>query len=75
MRNKNIILLNELENLLKNHDWYYAYSDDNYYYKLGREEAQQIRAKMEECINADLSTMANDIYNQYNPNYSEPVNS
>ena len=33
---------NELEELLKNHDWYYLYSDDNRVYIKGRDERDRI---------------------------------
>ena len=33
---------NELEELLKNHDWYYLYSDDNRVYVKGHEERERI---------------------------------
>jgi hypothetical protein len=34
--------LQQLEDLLKVHDWYYAMSDDNNYYKRGRKQFEEI---------------------------------
>ena len=36
------VKLKELEALLVSHDWYYAMSDDNYYYKQGRRSFEMI---------------------------------
>lgn len=71
--NKNILLLEKLETLVKSHDWYYMRSDDHYWYKRGREEAKAIQEVMQECINNDLGVMANNIYHKYNPSYKENV--
>lgn len=70
-KNQNIKLLIELEDLLKSHDWSYQYSDDHMYFKRGRASEEKIRAKMEECINANLSTVAHSMYNSHNPYHSE----
>ena len=68
-KNKNILLLNKLEMLLKSHDWHYMRSDDQYWYKKGREEYTKIREVMEECNNNDLGTMAHELFHKYNPSY------
>ena len=70
-KNKNIQLLIELEELLKSHDWTYHMSDDHRYYSSGRAKDMKIRAKMEQCINANLSTVAQSMYNSHNPFHSE----
>lgn len=72
--NHNILLLEKLETLLKGHDWHYMRSDDHYWYMRGREEAKTIQEVMQECINNDLGTMANEIYHKYNPSYNEQQN-
>ena len=40
--------LQQLEDLLKVHDWYYAMSDDNSYYKRGRKQFEEIWKLMNE---------------------------
>ena len=66
MINKNILLLEKLETLLKQHDWTYQYSDDHRWYKAGQQEATRIREVMQECNNNDLGTMAKVLYDKYN---------
>ena len=66
-KNKNIQLLVELEDLLKSHDWYYQYSDDHRVWSSGNALDTRIRKKLEECINADLGTVANALYDNHCP--------
>ncbi len=65
MKNENIKLLVQLEELLKNHDWYYAMSDDNRYYTSGREESKVIQQTIEKLNNNNCSVMAQELYNKY----------
>jgi len=65
MQNKNIKLLVQLEELLKQHDWYYAMSDDHRYYTAGREQSEKIQQTMEKLNNNNCSVMAQELYNKY----------
>ncbi len=65
MKNENIKLLVQLEELLKYHDWYYNMSDDNRYYTAGREESKKIQQTMEKLNNNNCSVMAQELYNKY----------
>ena len=53
--------LQQLEDLLKHHDWYYAMSDDNYYYKQGRKSYEKIWKLMDEL----KCTEAENLYDKY----------
>ena len=55
-------LSQELENLLKNHDWYHAWSDDNRVYKAGREVQDQINSLVNQ-----LGPEGKILYNRYAP--------
>ena len=59
------IKLKELEALLVSHDWYYAMSDDNYWYKQGRKSFELICKLMEELKDGGYYTEANDLYDKY----------
>ena len=50
--------LQQLEDLLQVHDWYYAMSDDNYYYKLGRKQYEKIWKLMDE-LKETVDTLPN----------------
>ena len=65
MKNKNIKLLVQLEELLKQHDWYYAMSDDHRYYTAGREQSEKIQQTMEKLNNNNCSVIAQELYNKY----------
>ena len=65
MKNKYIKKLIELEELLQTHDWYYAMSDDNYYYKQGRKQFEEIWKLMDELNKNNYSTMADNLYDKY----------
>ena len=65
MQNENIKLLVQLEELLKNHDWYYAMSDDHYYYTKGRKQSDKIQQAMEKLNNNNCSVMARELYDKY----------
>jgi len=55
-------LFQELESLLKNHDWYHAWSDDNRVYKAGRDVQDQINSLVKQ-----LGPEGKILYNKYAP--------
>ena len=59
------IKLKELEALLVSHDWYYAMSDDNYWYKQGRKSYELIWKLMDELKDGGYYTESNDLYDKY----------
>ena len=65
MKNENIKLLVQLEELLKNHDWYYNMSDDHRYYRRGREESKVIQQTMEKLNNNNCSVLSKELYDKY----------
>ena len=60
--------LKELEKLLQTHDWYYAMSDDNYYYKQGRQQFEKIWELMDELKDNGYFTEVENLYDTYSPN-------
>jgi len=64
-QNENITLLVQLEELLKNHDWYYSMSDDHRYYEKGRKESEVIREKIEKLNNNNCSVFTKELYDKY----------
>ena len=60
--------LKELEELLQTHDWYYAMSDDNYYYQQGRQQFEKIWELMDELKNNGYFTEVENLYDTYSPN-------
>ena len=59
------IKLKELEALLVSHDWYYAMSDDNYWYKQGRKSYELIWKLMDELKDGGYFTEAENLYDTY----------
>tara|TARA_B100001057_G_C22475224_1_gene804253 strand:- start:30 stop:239 length:210 start_codon:yes stop_codon:yes gene_type:complete len=59
------IKLKELEALLVSHDWYYAMSDDNRYYKQGRKSYELIWKLMDELKDGGYFTEAENLYDTY----------
>jgi len=59
------IKLKELEALLVSHDWYYAMSDDNRYYKRGRQQYEQIWKLMNELKDNGYFTESENLYDKY----------
>ena len=57
--------LQQLEDLLKVHDWYYAMSDDNYYYTKGRQQFEKIWELMDELKGNGYFTEAENLYDKY----------
>ena len=60
------ITLQQLEELLQTHDWYYMMSDDNRYYKQGRKSFEAIWKLMDELKNNGYFTEAENLYDKYN---------
>ena len=60
-------LLVEFEELCKNHDWWYAMSDDHRVWTRGTEERDALIAKLQECRNAGLTEESNEIWERYRP--------
>ena len=65
MKNENIQLLVQLEELLKNHDWYYAMSDDHRYYTAGRDQSEKIQQVMEKLNNNNCGVVTKELYDKY----------
>jgi len=59
------IKLKELEALLVSHDWYYAMSDDHYWYKRGRKSFELIWKLMDELRDGGYFTEAENLYDKY----------
>ena len=57
--------LDELENLLSNHDWFYMYSDDHRVWRKGTDQAGEIRRQIDICCGLGLSEEANQLYEHY----------
>jgi len=57
--------LHQLEDLLKVHDWYYAMSDDNSYYKRGRKQFEEIWKLMDELKDNGYFTESENLYDKY----------
>ena len=59
--------LTELEEMLKSHDWYYSYSDDQRYYKRGMVERERIEAEIERLTAEGFRAEACALYNELKP--------
>ena len=59
--------LTELEEMLKSHDWYYSYSDDQRYYKRGMVERERIEAEIERLSAKGFRAEACALYNELKP--------
>jgi len=57
--------LQQLEDLLRVHDWYYAMSDDNNYYKRGRKQFEEICKLMNELQDNGYFTESENLYDKY----------
>lgn len=57
--------LQQLEQLLKAHDWYYGRTEDPRVYRRGVEQHQVILAMIKELHGKDLGSEAQELYNQY----------
>ena len=56
--------MEELEEMLKGHDWYYGYSDDMSYWRSGHSQHKKILAKMKDLGNA---TKVLELFRKYQP--------
>jgi hypothetical protein len=56
--------MEELETLLKQHDWFYQYSDDMNYWRAGNDHHRKIIDKMEELGKTE-EVLA--LYREYHP--------
>ena len=56
-----------LEDLLKNHDWFYQYSDDFSVYKSGQEKWYKITDAMKALENDGFGKEADELYEKYLP--------
>lgn len=59
--------LTTLETLLKQHDWYYQYSDDHRVWQRGQAHAEEIRRQRDICCGAGFDHIAEELYNKYCP--------
>jgi len=59
------IKLQQLEELLQTHDWYYMMSDDNYWYKKGRRQYEKIWKLMDELKDNGYFTESENLYDKY----------
>ena len=57
--------LDELENLLSTHDWFYMYSDDHRAWRKGTDHAGEIRRQIDICCGLGLREEANQLYENY----------
>ena len=63
--------LDRLEKLLKNHDWYYAYSEDSRVYKNGADEREEIHLEMEYLGKIGKKDEVDELFDKYQPIYPE----
>ena len=59
--------LKTLEELLKNHDWFYQYSDDFNVYSSGQKTWNTINTVIKALKDAGFSKEADDLYDKYLP--------
>tara|TARA_R110000822_G_scaffold309084_1_gene437937 strand:+ start:1187 stop:1414 length:228 start_codon:yes stop_codon:yes gene_type:complete len=59
--------LQTLDKLLKNHDWFYQYSDDYSVYECGDRESNTINEVINALKGAGFGKEANDLYDKYLP--------
>ena len=59
--------LQTLEKLLKNHDWFYQYSDDFSIYERGDRELDAINEVINALKDAGFGKKADDLYDKYLP--------
>ena len=57
--------LQQLEQMLRTHDWYYMMSEDSRYYNRGSEESKAIKAQMEVCAQNGNKDEAEQLYAKY----------
>lgn len=59
--------LTTLETLLKQHDWYYHYSDDHRVWKRGKAQSEEIQRQRNICCSAGFDNVAEELYKKYCP--------
>ena len=59
--------LQTLDKLLKNHDWFYQYSDDYSVYECGDRELNTINEVISVLKDAGFGKEADDLYDKYLP--------
>ncbi len=59
--------LQQLEALLKTHDWFYMYSDDPSAYRCGLSTDRNIKQLMTICKSNSLEEESKKLYNKYYP--------
>jgi len=59
--------LNTLEELLKNHDWFYQYSDDYRVYSSGQKTWSTINTVIKALKDAGFGEETDALYNKYLP--------
>ena len=57
--------LSKLETMLREHDWFYMYSDDHRYYEKGRLEWAAIQREMAAAAAAGLEVEAKALYEKF----------
>lgn len=63
--NNNMEDLQQLEQLLKAHDWYYARTEDPRVYRRGSQQRQNILQMVRDLHQQDLGPEADELFNQY----------
>lgn len=63
-----LLAIEMFENLCKNHDWYYAYSDDHRVWKAGCAAEDRIKRRYQSLIsNSEIAESIKAIYENYRP--------
>ena len=62
-----MITLESFAEMLKNHDWFFNYSDDHRYYTKGREQRTAIDNAFKELTDQGFREEARDLYNSLSP--------
>ena len=57
--------LSKLEKMLREHDWYYMYSDDHRYYERGRDQSRAIDIEMKAAAAAGMEDEAKALYEEF----------
>lgn len=57
--------LNELEKMLRTHDWYYMMSEDSRRYRSGSEQSKMIAQKMEELKQNGMGEEVDQLHAKY----------
>ena len=60
-------MLDNLKEMLENHDWYFHMSDSGHYYRKGRIERERIEAEIERLSADGFRAQACALYNEMKP--------